>query len=437
MSKTFNRRQLLKTTGLVGASWWVCRGLARGGSPNEKLDIAVVGVAGRGGDNLNGVAHENIVALCDVDSDRLGSAAVRFPLAKTYADFRVMLKEVTHQIDAVVVSTADHTHAVAGVAAMKAGKHCYCEKPMTHNVYEARVMTELAKANNLATQLGTQIHAGPNYRRAVELVQSGAIGPVGEVFVWLGANFDGPEKPQGVTQPDAPTERPPVPPNLNWDLWLGPAPERPYHPAYAPFHWRNWWAFANGQLGDFFCHYCDLAFWALDLKYPTTVEAEGPVHPESAARWTVARQEYPARGDRPPVVLHWHNGGAWPAIVKERDVPRWNSGVLFVGTKGMLLADYGNHVLLPESQYRDFERPQQTIPDSVGHHQEWINACKSDRKTTCGFDYSGPLTEAALLCNVALRTGEKLTWNAHELKAVNCSAAEAFLRREYRKAWTL
>jgi predicted dehydrogenase len=430
---------MLRNTTLAGAGLWLGARRARGQdqSPNEKLDVAVVGVAGRGAANLGGVAGENIVALCDVDSDKLGEAGKRFPGAKTYADFRKMLDEVGKQIDAVVVSTPDHTHAAPAVAAMKAKKHCYCEKPLAHNVLEARTMTNLAKENKLATQMGTQIHAGDNYRRAVELVQCGAIGPVKEVHVWLGANFNGPEKPQNVSQPDAPTDKPPVPPNLNWDLWLGPAPERPYSPEYAPFKWRYWWTFANGSLGDFFCHYCDLAFWALDLKYPTSVEAEGSVHPESTARWTVAKQEYPARGDKPPVTLRWYNGGAWPAIAKERNVPPWGSAVLFVGDKGMLLADYGRHILLPEAQYADFKRPEPTIPKSIGHHQEWIKACKTDGVTTCNFGYSGPLAEAALLSNVALRTGEKLQWDAENLKATNCPAADKFLRREYRQGWTL
>ena len=201
------------------------------------------------------------MALCDVDDSRAGKTYERFPKAKRFRDFRVMLNEMHDQIDAVVIGTPDHTHAPAGVMAMRLGKHCYCEKPLTHNVFEARLMAEIAREKGLATQLGTQIHAGGNYRRVVELIQSGAIGAVGEVHVWLGAKFSGPPKPDGASQPSAPTDEPPVPETLDWDLWLGPAAYRPYHPAYAPFAWRYWWNFANGQLGDFFCHYCDLAFW--------------------------------------------------------------------------------------------------------------------------------------------------------------------------------
>jgi predicted dehydrogenase len=260
---------------------------------------------------------------------------------------------------------------------------------------------------------------------------------VRDVHVWLGAKFNGPPKPTNMSQPDAPSDRPAAPETLDWDLWLGPASYRPYHPTYAPFGWRYWWNFANGQLGDFFCHYCDLAFWALKLRHPISVEAEGPVHPESAARWTIARQEYPARGALPPVTLTWYNGGGYPAFVKDNQVLQWGNAVLFIGSEGMLIADYGRHQLLPEEKFADFERPDPFIPDSIGHHREWVEACKTGGPTTCNFDYSGALTEAALLCNVALRTGRKLTWDARNLKAIGCPQADAFIRREYRQGWTL
>jgi predicted dehydrogenase len=430
---------MLRTSAVAAGVWsatfrstW-----AQSKSPNEKLSIAGIGVGGRGAADVNGAATENIVALCDVDQNRAAATFKNFPKAKRYTDFRKMLDEMHNQIDAVVIGTPDHTHAPPGVMAMKLGKHCYCEKPLTHSVYEARVMAEVARENNLVTQMGTQIHAGTNYRRVVELVQTGAVGPVREVHVWLAARFDGPPKPTDMSQPDAPTDTPPVPETLDWDLWLGPASYRPYHSEYAPFKWRYWWNFANGQLGDFFCHYCDLAFWALKLRHPTTVKAEGPVHPESAARWTIARQEYPARDDLPPVTLHWYNGGPYPAFVKEEKIPEWGSAVLFIGSDGMLIANYGDHKLLPEQQYGDFKRPDPFIPDSIGHHQEWVQACKTGGPTTCNFDYSGALTEAALLCNVALRTGKKLDWDAKALKARGCPEADAFIRRQYREGWTL
>lgn len=439
MSKLITRREMLRTTTVAAGVWTATGSLARAqaDSPNEKLNIAGIGVGGRGAGDVNGSAHENIVALCDVDEKRAAQTFQRYPKAKQFKDFRKMLDEIHGQIDAVVIGTPDHTHAPAGVMAMKLGKHCYCEKPLTHSVYEARVMADVARENKLVTQLGTQIHAGTNYRRVVELVQSGAVGTVREVHVWLGANFKGLAKPTNTSQPDAPSDTPPVPETLDWDLWLGPAAYRPYHPTYAPFGWRYWWNFANGQLGDFFCHYCDLAFWALKLRHPASVEAEGPVHPESAARWTIAKQEYPARGDLPPVTLNWYNGGPYPAFVKEKKIPQWGSAVLFIGSDGMLISDYGRHQLLPEEQFADFKRPEPFVPDSIGHHREWTEACKTGGPTTCNFDYSGALTEAALLCNVALRTGKKLDWDAKNLKAIGCPEADAFIQREYRKGWTL
>ncbi len=449
MHRALTRRSFLQNVAWTGSGLIILSNsrLVRGTQANSKLNIAGIGVAGRGGDDINGVASENLVALCDVDDAHAAKTFEKFPAAKRYKDFRKMLDEVHNQIDAVVVGTPDHTHAPAGAMAMKLGKHCYCEKPLTRSVYEARVMANLAKEKKLVTQMGTQIHAGGNYRRVVELVQTGAVGKIGEVHVWMGANvrktddgspvFVGPPVPTDMSQPNAPDDNPPVPATLDWDLWLGPAEYRPYSPAYAPFQWRYWWNFANGQLGDFFCHYCDLAFWALKLRHPTTVEARGPVHRESAARWTIARQQYPARGELPAVALTWYNGGPYPPFVKERNIPAWGSAVLFIGDKGMLIADYNRHELLPKEQFADFKRPEPFIPESIGHHREWIEACKTGGPTTCNFDYSGALTEAALLCNVALRTGKKLTWDAANLKAVGSPEADAFLRPEYRKGWTL
>ncbi len=439
MNPQFTRRDFLRNVAWGGTGLIILSNsrLVRGTQANERLNIAGIGVGGRGAADINGVADENIVALCDVNHKYAAQTFERFPNAKRYKDFRKMLDEMHHQIDAVVIGTPDHTHAPAGVMAMKLGKHCYCEKPLTHSVYEARMMAEVARKNKLVTQMGTQIHAGSNYRRVVELIQTGAIGTVRKVHVWLGANFSGPPKPTDMFQPDAPSGRLPVPETLDWDLWLGPASYRPYNPAYAPVRWRSWWNFANGQLGDFFCHYCDLAFWALKLRYPTTAEAEGPLHPESAARWTIARQEYPARGDLPPVTLTWYNGGGYPALVKENKIPQWSSAVLFIGSDGMLIADYNQHQLLPEEKFADFKRPDPFIPESIGHHREWIEACKTGGQTTCNFDYSGALTEAALLCNVALRTGRKLAWDAKNLKAIGCPEADKFIRREYRRGWTL
>ncbi len=439
MYDPLNRRDFLRNVAFGGSGLVILANSrsARSAQANEKLNIAGIGVGGRGAANVNGVASENLVALCDVDDARGGPTFERFPQAKRYRDFRKMFEDMHDQIDAVVIGSPDHTHAPAGMMAMKLGKHCYCEKPLTFSVHEARQMANIANEKQLVTQMGTQIHAGDNYRRVVELVQTGAIGSVREVHVWLGADFSGPPKPQISSQPDAPVDRPPIPETLDYDLWLGPAAYRPYHTAYVPFQWRYWWNFGNGQLGDFYCHYCDLVYWALNLRHPLTVEAEGPVHAHSAARWTIARQAFPSRGTMPPVTLNWYNGGPYPICVKEKNVPQWGSAVLFVGSEGMLLSDYSRHELLPEDQYVDFQRPAPFIPASIGHHKEWIEACKTGGPTTCNFDYSGALTEGGLLCNVALRTGRKLTWDARNLRAIGCPEAEAFIRREYREGWTL
>jgi predicted dehydrogenase len=393
------------------------------------LNVAVIGVAGRGGANLNGVSTENIVALCDVDANRLAGASKRFPKAETFRDFRAMLDRIADRIDAVVVSTPDHSHAPAAAAAMRLKKHCYCEKPLTHNVVEARLLTELAIENKLATQMGTQIHADENYRRVVELIQSRAIGPVGEVHVW---------HPGALGGQDRPTDAPPVPDYLDWNLWLGPAPERPYHPCYVPGQWRSWWDFGNGTLGDFGCHYMDLPFWALDLKHPTSVEAVGPpTHSETTAPQLTVRYQFPARGDLPPVHLTWTNGQTRPEILGRLGLEKWSAGVLFVGKDGMLVADYSKRQLLPEKQFADFKPPKPSISDSIGHHAEWIHACKNGAATTCPFSYSGVLTEAVLLGNVSYRAGAKLDWDAKNLEATNCPEAEPYLKREYRAGWTL
>jgi predicted dehydrogenase len=426
------RRQVLRNTALAGFTVWTAAKSWAGeapASPNEKLNIAGIGVGGQGGWDIGECASQNIVALCDVDDRRAAGSFQRFPKAKRFRDFRKLLDEMGKQIDAVVVGTPDHTHAPAAVMAMNLGKHCYCEKPLAHCVFEVRTMIEAAKKHKLATQMGTQIHAQANYRRVVELVESGAIGPVGEVHVWHPVAYGGGDRPK---------DTPPVPPELDWDLWLGPAPERPYHPTYCPGAWRSWWDFGTGGLGDFGCHYMDLPFWALQLRHPTTVEAEGPpVHPERTSPGLIIRYEFPARGKLPPVKMTWYDGGKRPPFLAERKVPDWGAAVLFVGAKGMLIADYGRHQLLPEAQYAGFQRPPQTIPNSIGHHAEWIRACKTGEPTTCNFDYSGTLAEAVLLGNVSYRIGQKLQWDPVQLKAIGCPAADPFIHKKYRAGWKL
>ncbi len=335
---------------------------------------------------------------------------------------------------------------MATAAALRLGKHVYCEKPLTHTVYEARTIANLAAKNKkLATQMGTQIHATENYRRVVELVQSGAIGAVKECHVWCEKSLPG---------GDRPTEMPPVPSQLHWDLWLGPAPARPYHPEYLPKTWRRWWDFGEGILGDMACHYMDLAFWALELHQPLTIEAEGPpINPETTPPWLIVRYEFPPRPGRliwqggpdlvkaryelPPVHLTWYDGGRRPGLVEQGKVPNWNNGVLFIGDKGMLLADYGRLKLLPEEQFTGFQPPAPFIPKSAGHHNEWIQACKTGSATTCNFAYASALTETVLLGVVAYRTGHKLDWDAALLKATNSRQAMNYIHTEYRKGWEL
>jgi hypothetical protein len=427
-----NRRQFLQQTAIAasGICWTACQTqpAARKFSANDRLNIGVIGVSNRGAADLQGVAGENIVALCDVNETVLGPAARKFPQAKTYIDFRRMLDQ--RDIEAVVVATPDHVHAVAAVMALKSGRHVYCEKPLSRTVSEARVVTETARRCHRVTQLGTQIHADANYRRVVELIQRDVIGPVREVHVWVAATYGGMERPK---------ETPPVPAGLNWDLWIGPAEYRPYHPDYTPGKWRKWWAFGGGTMADFGCHYMDLPFWALDLKYPLTVEpVDGPpVHPESVPPWLIVRYQFPARGAKPPVQLTWYHGTKQPSQLTEAQAKSFRSGVLFVGEQKSLLADYSRRVLLPEKSFVGFQAPAPFIPDSIGHHKEWIQACKTGGTTTCNFDYSGPLTETALLGNVAFRTGRKLEWDPARLKAKGCPAADQYLQHHYRAGWKL
>jgi predicted dehydrogenase len=404
-------------------------------SPNGKLNIAGIGVTGRGGEDIAGVASENVVVLCDVDLNLLEKGMARFKAERKYNDFRIMLEKEEKNIDAVVVGTPDHTHAPAAAMALRLGKHVYCEKPLTHTVKEARVLATLAKEKKLVTQMGNQIHAGDNYRRVVELVQSGAIGKVSDVHVWAGAQYHSAKFTTGTTPPKG----------LDWDLWLGPAPERPYSEGVHPFNWRKFWDYGTGTLGDFGCHYMDLAHWALNLRAPTAVEATGdptPYDHVSAPRYCIAHYEYPARGEVPACRLHWYDSGKQPALwatLENEDAKKATAGggQLFVGDGGMLLSNYGSRWLLPESKFAGFKAPKETIPASIGHHQEWINAVKTGGTTTCNFDYAGALTEAVLLGTVAYRSGKRVEWDAANLKVTNNPDAQQFVHTEYRKGWTL
>lgn len=439
-----SRRQFGRTVAGVAAGVFAAPAVVRGRNLNEKLNIAAIGVGGRGAANLDGVSSESIVALCDVYDSALEQAAARHPKAEKFRDFRRVFDRA-NRFDAVVVSTTEHTHAFVTLPALQLGKHVYCEKPLTHNVYEARVIREAAAKAKVATQMGTQIHATDNYRRVVELIQTGAIGPVTEAHVWVGRAWgrqsDEAAKAHNdiVSVRERPTESTPVPPGLDWDLWLGPAPARPFHSVYFPGpKWYRWWDFGNGTMSDLGSHWVDLPFWALKLDAPKTIQAFGPPpHPELAPASMHVAYQYAARGDMPAVRLNWYQGEDKPEPWSSGLIPKWDSGVLFVGSKGMLLADYGKYVLLPEANFRDFKPPEPFIPKSLGHYAEWIHACKTGASTTCNFEYAGRLTEANHLGNVAYRAGTTLEWDTARMVATNAPEAGRFLRREYRKGWKL
>jgi len=454
-----DRRRFLRTTLQTSLGTSLCTGadlsagatfaapaVVRGKNLNEKLNVAVIGVGRRGGANLQSVSSENIVALCDVDRDNLLAAGVKHPGARRFSDFR-KLYEYANEFDAVVVSTCEHTHAHATMPALQLGKHVYCEKPLTHGIWESRVIREAAEKAGVATQMGTQIHAEDNYRRVVELIQSGTIGPIREVHVWVQRTWGWHPSAEKATAAgdghhvnNRPNELQPVPRGLDWDLWLGPAPARPFNECYVPGpKWYRWWDFGSGTMSDLGSHYIDLVFWALDLKAPLTVEASSahPVHPEMAQASMQATVEFGPRDGQPPVKLSWYQGLNKPKLLTDGSIPQWGSGHLFVGEKGMILSDYARHMLLPEDQWQDFKTPEPTIPKSIGHHAEWIHACKTGAPTTCDFAYSGWLTETTHLGNVAFRTGKKLQWDSENLRAVNVPEAAPLIRREYRPGWEL
>ena len=416
--------------------------LLRGKNLNNKLNIAMIGAGGRGLANLKGVASENIVALCDVNVPSMDEAVEKYPQAKKVIDFRKLFDNPGF-FDAVVVSTCEHTHVFATMLALKAGKHVYCEKPLTHNIWEARLVRETASKLKLATQMGNQGHASDNHRRVKELIQAGVIGPVREVHVWVnrawGLQSEEASKRNKdivfVTERSKETE--PVPSGLHWDLWLGPAPARAFSSVYVPGpKWYRWWDFGNGTMSDLGSHRNDLAFYALDIRAPLTIEASaGPAHPEIAPATMTVTYEYAARGTMPPVKLTWYQGEVRPKIWTDGKIPQWPDAQLFIGDKGMILSTGNKHVLLPEKDFAGFVPPPQTIPNSPGHYAEWIEACKGGKPSLANFEYAGWTTEANHLGNVAYRVGKKLQWDANAMKATNAPEADQFIRREYRKGW--
>ncbi len=441
------RRRFLGRTAVSAAAFMAVPshvlGLRGATAPNSKLNLAGIGVGGQGHGDLNQMAGENIVALCDVDWRQAGSSFRKWPEAKRFRDFRQMLDEVK-DLDGVVVATPDHVHAVASIAAMKRKLHVYCEKPLIHSVYEARQMGLVAKDTGVATQMGNQGQASEETRRLSELVQAGAIGKVREAHIWT----DRPSRglfdvywPQGVPRP---TDTPPVPDHLDWNLWLGPAPDRPYHPAYVPFRWRGWWDFGTGALGDIGCHAFDPVFRALKLGHPTRVQAASSrVNEETFPEASMVTYEFPSRGDHPPCKVVWYDGGLRPprpAGLPDGD-RMGDNGRLLMGDHGFLL---GNSIY-PEARRKEVGDVPRTLARSPGHYQEWINACKGGPEPGSNIaNWAAHLTEVVLLGNIALRvhlrellTRRALLWDPVNLKISNLEDANEFLHREYRPGWSL
>jgi predicted dehydrogenase len=440
------RRQFMRGTAIATATFSLVPGHVLGlngaTSANERLNIAGIGIGGQGRSDLDKFPKDNIVALCDVDARHAAGTFKQYPQAKTYKDFRKMLEE-RKDIDAVIIATPDHLHACVSMMAMRMGKHVYCEKPLTHSVWEARQIAQAAREYKVATQMGNQGQASEETRRLIEYVAAGAIGPVRQAHIWTDRPSQGLFKeywPQGVGRP---SDTPPAPDTLDWDLWLGPAPQRPYHPAYLPFKWRGWWDFGTGALGDIGCHAMDPVFRALKLGAPVSVQAaSGRVNEETYPLASMVTYQFPARGELPPVKLVWYDGGLRPPRPDGLDdgVGMGDNGRLLIGDRGFIL---GNR-LLPESRRREFPEPPKSLPRSVGHYQEWAEACKGGKSAGSNFDWAGPLAEAVLLGNVGLRVGlreeltfKKLLWDGPSLKFTNLPEANQYLRREYRQGWSL
>lgn len=440
--------------GLAGCAAPRMRSLESRGfvSPNEKVNIASVGAGGKASSDIGGCKSQNIIALSDADWSfrAVQQTFATYPEAKQYKDYRKMLDETANEVDAVIISTPDHHHAPAALQAIKLGKHVYVQKPLTHNVMEARILTEAAREYGVATQMGNQGHSGEGVRRTCEMVWSGMIGDVTEVHAWTNR----PVWPQGISSPLPAQE---APEDMAWDLWLGPAPYRPYNEGYAPFNWRGWKDYGTGSMGDMACHILDQANWALQLTNPSSVEcihidgANDQTYPNNA----IVRFTFPARGTFPELTLYWYDGGQLPerpAGLSDEDIlgdierdrqtgkprPTGRNGSFFKGTKGIITqGTYGeNPRLLPNSMMEGIEQPEQFLTRSPGHYNDWIRACKGGVAACSNFDYSGPFTEWIVMACIAYRfPHQKLVWDAEKLEFINHKEASQYVTREYRKGW--
>ncbi|MCA9216043.1 MAG: Gfo/Idh/MocA family oxidoreductase [Planctomycetales bacterium] len=426
-----DRRQFVKTASAIAAGgYWLSSSRKAFASANEKLDIGVIGVGGRGAGDLAAVAHENIVALCDVDANRLGAAAEKHSGAKQYSDYRKLLQQ--ENVDAVVIATPDHNHAPATVRALNRGLHVYCEKPLTHTVEEARVVAKLAAAKGVATQMGTQNHEHPGYRRLVELLKKQVIGQVSEVHIIT--DRPGTFWKQGLAVPE---DKPAIPKHLNWDCWLGPAEERDYHPMFAPFAWRGWWDFGCGAIGDMAIHLMDPAFWGLNLGGKVRVSSFGPpAHPASGPTWMITRFDFEQRDKLAPCSVYWYEGEAQPPRDIASELPM--NGSLFIGEKGRIAIQHDKFpTLLPEGDFPEDSLPDAFLPESPGHHQQWINSCKTGSPTGSNFSYAGPFTEVVLLGNIAYRVGEPIDYDPSNMEITNVRSANKLLTKKYRDGWEI
>ena len=458
-----SRRQFIARTALASTAFTIVPRHVLGGpkfvAPSEKVNVAIVGAGGQGRSNVRELlrlSDVQIIAVADPIENhdlagfyykgKAGRKPVKAEIEKHYSekspnyrvaedeDFRVML-EKEKDIDAILCATPDHTHACVSIAAMRAGKHVYCEKPLTHNIWEARQVAKVAKETGLATQMGNQLHSTEGMRETCEAIWAGAIGAVREVHAWVGTSRWNP------TLTGRPKETPPIPPGVNWDLWLGPREPRPFHPTYTPVAWRDFWAFGSGALGDFGCHDLDAAVWALDLHAPASVEAKpvGKMDAEITPHGEICYFNFPARGDKPPVKVTWYDGGLMPPRPEELgDEALPNRGTLFVGDKGLMLCGVGGKPrLLPASKMDMYKVAAPILARSKGHHRDWVDAIKGGPPASSNFEYGARLTEIALLGVLSLRTGKKIYWDAAKLEARNVPAADAMIKEHYRKGWEI
>jgi predicted dehydrogenase len=454
-SNNLSRRTFVKKIAVASPAIMIIPSTALGRegnrSPSDKLNIAGIGVGGKGSSDIRDVSTENIVALCDVDDNHAAGTFERFPRAKKYKDFRIMLDEMDKEIDAVVVSTPDHTHAVASMRVIKQNKHLFCQKPLAHSIYETRMVTEAARKSKVQTQMGNQGHSSNEIRKLCEWIEDDAIGVIREVFAWSDRPVGGdPWSMFDVVS--RPTDTPPIPATLDWDLWLGPVKYRPYHPCYAPTKWRSWLDFGTGAIGDMGCHILDPAFWALNLGQPTYVEAttthwEPEISSETYPRAAIVRYQFPARGNRPSIHLTWFDGRLKPPIpeILESGDPLGGNGAMYIGEKGVILHGShgaGNLRMYPESLAQDYKQPAQTIPRVKGgsdsHAQDWVRACKDGNPASSNFEYGGPLTEMVLLGVLAMRVKDRrLYWDPETMQIEGNDEANAIIHPTFREGWSL